>query len=228
MTRFTEEMERHIHVANCIDFIQSLEPNWADAILTGPSANERGDWVKRERRWMLHFARALKPDGMLLLLNRPGWCERQMRALRRAGFDIVNIATTPKSSFSGQEVLIAALGDATAIAPLPHPWDIWCSRVQWGSSYPIEQGVALLEMYTKPGDLVFDPFMGLGTSAMACERTGRRWVGCEVEAGRAQDAMDRIREDREWRRETGIIIQPGVGHLTAEARLEGMEDGVQG
>lgn len=30
------------------------------------------------------------------------------------------------------------------------------------------------------GDVVFDPFMGSGTTAMVAERLGRKWLGCEL------------------------------------------------
>lgn len=30
------------------------------------------------------------------------------------------------------------------------------------------------------GDVVLDPFLGTGTTAMAAERLGRKWIGCEV------------------------------------------------
>lgn len=33
---------------------------------------------------------------------------------------------------------------------------------------------------SRPGDIVFDPFMGSGTTAMVAARHGRRWLGCEL------------------------------------------------
>lgn len=33
---------------------------------------------------------------------------------------------------------------------------------------------------SRPGDLVLDPFLGTGTTALVAERHGRRWVGCEL------------------------------------------------
>ena len=33
---------------------------------------------------------------------------------------------------------------------------------------------------SRPGDLVLDPFMGAGTTAIVAERLARRWIGCEL------------------------------------------------
>lgn len=226
--RLTDDMVGKIHAVDCVEFTRSLKPNWADAVMTGPSANLVGRWRKRERRWMVNFARALKFGGTLMLFGVSEWCEKQRYSLGRAGFDVIGVSTVPESSHAGREVLVACLGDGLRLIRKGSPWHIQCSRVQWGSSVPIEECVEILETYTKPGDLVFDPFMGMGTTAMACERTGRRWVGCEVSAGRAGDAMRRIERDREDQREIDIINQSLRGRVVADARLKGIEDAVQG
>lgn len=33
---------------------------------------------------------------------------------------------------------------------------------------------------SRPGDIVFDPFMGSGTTAQVAQSLGRRWLGCEL------------------------------------------------
>lgn len=44
--------------------------------------------------------------------------------------------------------------------------------------------VGLVELFvkasSKPGQLVFDPFMGSGTTAVAAKKTGRHYLGCEI------------------------------------------------
>lgn len=38
----------------------------------------------------------------------------------------------------------------------------------------------LVEKHSKPNDLVLDPFMGSGTTALACEQLERKWLGTEL------------------------------------------------
>ena len=44
--------------------------------------------------------------------------------------------------------------------------------------------------------IVFDPFMGSGTTAVACERLGRKWFGCELEPKYVEIANKRIEQER--------------------------------
>jgi site-specific DNA-methyltransferase (adenine-specific) len=40
----------------------------------------------------------------------------------------------------------------------------------------------VVEMSTDTGDVVLDPFGGSGTTFAVCEKTGRRWIGIEIES----------------------------------------------
>jgi len=58
---------------------------------------------------------------------------------------------------------------------------------------PLDLMMWLVETYTNPGDLVIDPFMGAGTTALACARTGRRFVGIEREQRYFDMAVERLK-----------------------------------
>jgi site-specific DNA-methyltransferase (adenine-specific) len=50
----------------------------------------------------------------------------------------------------------------------------------------------LVRLVTKPDDLVLDPFMGSGTTGMACKAEGRRFVGIELDPEYVEIARRRI------------------------------------
>jgi hypothetical protein len=58
---------------------------------------------------------------------------------------------------------------------------------------PLDLMVRLVGM-TQPGDLVLDPFMGSGTTGVACVRTGRKFIGIEIDPGYFAIAQRRIAE----------------------------------
>jgi site-specific DNA-methyltransferase (adenine-specific) len=59
----------------------------------------------------------------------------------------------------------------------------------WGQS---ESGMLdLVDRLTKPGQLVCDPFVGGGTTAVACLALGRRFVGCDIDADHVANAEAR-------------------------------------
>ena len=59
---------------------------------------------------------------------------------------------------------------------------------------PSELCQMLIEQYTDPGDIVCDPFMGSGTTGIACINSGRKFIGMELEKQYFDIAMERIAE----------------------------------
>lgn len=57
---------------------------------------------------------------------------------------------------------------------------------------PSELVGQLIEKYSNPGAIILDPFMGSGTTAVACIRTGRNYIGFELDEGYHAIAMERI------------------------------------
>ena len=46
---------------------------------------------------------------------------------------------------------------------------------------PLELVRRLVAAASRPAALVVDPFAGSGTTFVACEALGRRWLGCEID-----------------------------------------------
>jgi hypothetical protein len=63
-----------------------------------------------------------------------------------------------------------------------HPWQ--------QAAEPFER---IVEMVTLPGELVVDPFLGSGTTALACVAIGRRFLGADTDKGAVALASDRLK-----------------------------------
>jgi adenine-specific DNA-methyltransferase len=58
--------------------------------------------------------------------------------------------------------------------------------------FPVELIERLILAFTQPGDLVFDPFLGTGTTIVAAVRQNRRGAGAELLDKYVQIATDRV------------------------------------
>jgi site-specific DNA-methyltransferase (adenine-specific) len=62
---------------------------------------------------------------------------------------------------------------------------VYDDRLIYPPVHPFQKPVSLMErlvrIYTNPGDVVLDPFMGSGTTGVACANTGRGFVGVEID-----------------------------------------------
>ena len=97
---------------------------------------------------------------------------------------------------------LPAVGSATADEFMDATTDVWeirpasATRVGHPAPFPIELPQRLIDLYTYRGDLVLDPFMGAGTTAVAAVRTGRHYVGFETDADYVALARQRIRAEQ--------------------------------
>lgn len=74
-------------------------------------------------------------------------------------------------------------------------WDVRPERAKsigHPAPFPIEIPERIIKLSTFKGDVVLDPFMGSGTTALACMKTGRNWIGFEREQKYIDIAMNRI------------------------------------
>jgi site-specific DNA-methyltransferase (adenine-specific) len=72
---------------------------------------------------------------------------------------------------------------------------VWVCNVEHGK-HPTQKPLPLLldwiAKFTEPGELVLDPFCGSGTTGVACERLGRRFIGIEKNPNYLDLAYSRI------------------------------------
>ena len=78
--------------------------------------------------------------------------------------------------------------------------DAWVEEEPKDSIHPARRPVGcwtdLLTLLSNPGDLVLDPFMGSGTTALVCERNNREYIGFEISENYVREAHRRLQRQR--------------------------------
>lgn len=60
------------------------------------------------------------------------------------------------------------------------------------SPKPLAYMMKIIQRFTNEDDIVLDPFLGSGTTAIACERLNRRWIGIEISEEYCEISKQRI------------------------------------
>ena len=98
-----------------------------------------------------------------------------------------------------------------------NPSDVWefpnvksnhIEKTDHPCQFPVELVERLVLSMTDPGDAVFDPYMGVGTSVVAALRHGRRGYGCDIVPEYVEIARKRVRALREGRLQTRPMGKP--------------------
>ena len=61
-----------------------------------------------------------------------------------------------------------------------------------GATFPLALANKVIENFSQVGDVVIDPFMGTGTTGVACKQTGREFIGIELDKDYFEIASNRI------------------------------------
>ena len=69
-----------------------------------------------------------------------------------------------------------------------------CGNVNHSAAFPISLPSWFIKLFTKKGDLVLDPFMGSGTTALAAMSLDRHFIGTEKNEQYYKTALNRIKE----------------------------------
>ncbi len=65
-------------------------------------------------------------------------------------------------------------------------------KVGHPAPFPVELPYRLIQLYTFAGEVVLDPFMGSGSTAIAALKSGRKYIGYEVDPEYVKLAQERI------------------------------------
>ena len=184
----------------------------------GRSGMNYGNWDYNfdQKEWINLCAPYVKPGGSAIIFNDWKNLSYLVEALLDNGFVIKDLIRWEKTNPMPRNVnsryvmdfevaIWAVKGNKgwTFNKPknVPYLKPVYRTGVVLGGSkriHPTQKHLELFEgilkVHTNPGDLVFDPFTGSGTTAVACKNTGRNFVGSEIDKGYFDKAEKRIND----------------------------------
>jgi site-specific DNA-methyltransferase (adenine-specific) len=210
-----------LHHGDCLEVLRGLPDGSVDAVVTDPPYGtgkletrgaaykvkpQRADfaWDTWDSSWMSGvvakcMAIFVPPKALSAMLARG----RLLCAVTKQGVCVRNVSPVYRTQ------PIVLLGKT----PVNYRRD-WCEFVQAGTrkNHPTEKPLNvmewLVELTTNEGDIVLDPFMGSGTTGVACVNTGRNFIGIEIDKGYYEIAERRIAE-AQAKRESELFAKAG-------------------
>ena len=76
-----------------------------------------------------------------------------------------------------------------------------------------------IELWTNPGDIVFDPFMGIGSTPYVAIRMGRRGIGCELKGSYYEQAVANLSNAAKESTMPQIVGQMDISDFLSEEEL---------
>lgn len=208
--QFSVSGEIDIRLGDFREVLSDVAPGTVDAIITDPPYPKEF-WAGPDSVYVglgELAERALKPNGVLAVMigtrlemldNVDAQIGRRMRRRHRGVYLVGGQRwrdQTQRVATGYKPILIYAHPDADDLRWIND--DVFTSGESrqdnryhhWGQT---EAGFAsLVERLTEPGQLVLDPFLGGGTTAIVCRDLGRQFIGCDIDPAHVTTARERL------------------------------------
>lgn len=90
------------------------------------------------------------------------------------------------------------VSDITVKEFMEYTIDLWIvkdeTKIDHPAPYPIELVNRLLKLFSYKDSLIFDPFLGSGTTALAAKQLQRHYLGCEINLNYFELAKGRLQQ----------------------------------
>ncbi len=146
---------------------------------TGGASVSFYGWNKVDRFLAAWKAAGLYPVGHLVWVKDYHSKERFVRYSHESAY-LLGKGNPPKPRIALRDVL-----DWRYTGDVLHP-----------TQKPVMAILPLILAYSVVGDIVLDPFVGSGTTAVAAQELGRRYIGIELEPQYARIAEERLKRER--------------------------------
>lgn len=155
--------------------------------------------------WMPELFRILKEESHCYIFTNALNLEEMLMESRKAGFKLHNLLVWEKNNNTPSQyymknceyVLFLRKGKAKWIKDIGGSKTVHkFKNISGKKLHPTQKPVDLLEFYIRnssdEGDIVFDPFMGSGSTAIAALSSGRNYLGFELDEKYYDIAIERL------------------------------------
>jgi len=211
-------MTVQLYLGDCLEFMKTLPDKSVDAVITDPpygiNVQNRNCAAKRKdnRSYEIIFWDvARQPQFYFDEINRISlvqiiWGANYFNCFGSNGSAIVWDKLQPLPDSSQCEIASYSNIRNRKVFKYTQRWTNFVNTKQ--TIHPTEKPVELMkwciELATHEGDTIFDPFMGSGTTGVACVQTGRNFIGCEIDPQYFKIAEKRIKVAQQQLRLEGI------------------------
>ena len=188
-----------LYNCDCLDILPHLEP--VDLVLTDPPYGvNKAEWDSRYyKAWF--FAAKEKSKSVVIITGSCGVKD----TIDLVGNDFKDIISGRNLNGMTRGPLgfgnwIAAVYTGEKIKPHINNAFDFCVRnkekINHPTPKPIEYMLTLINKISLDNTTILDPFLGSGTTAVACERLKRKWIGIEISEEYCKIAVKRIDHER--------------------------------
>lgn len=173
--------------------------------------------------WLPEIYRALKQDThCYIMVNARNLAELQTKA-EKVGFQFQNILiwfknnATPNRYYLNtyEMILMLRKGKAKNINNMGTKNVLQINNIIGNKLHPTEKPVELMEILvensTVGGDIVLDPFMGAGSTGVACKNLDRDFIGIEIDEKYYKIAEERIKNNNKKENKNELTIFDLIG-----------------
>ena len=167
--------------ADVIDILQRM-----GLLLRGEVVWRKGEGASGSCAWGSYRSPAnpvLRDLTERVVIASKGRFDRALKPLERRRLGLPSMSTITADEF------MSATLDVWEIAPES------ATRVNHPAPFPVALPERLIHLYTYHNDLVLDPFMGSGSAMVAAARTGRRFVGYDLDPAYVDIAAQRVAQE---------------------------------
>jgi DNA modification methylase len=195
--------ERHTYVIELILALRQIGWLWTEEYCWHKKNAYPGKWPNRFRdAWerCLHFTKQ-KQFSMYqeeVMVPVGDWAPGRLSNLGKN--DVVRDTSRTKSGF-GKKISNWIGREKVYPTNVLH-LATECGNRNHSAAFPEELPSWFIRLFTKPGDVVLDPFLGSGTTAIAARKLGRQYIGMEIN----RQYFDRSRAELEPGTQLSIVM----------------------